>query len=233
MDAEPIRTDFVVNPFKALVPMLPLLLLFVTAMPPPLRLLRVPPEWLGATDMPADIYDGRLVGLAMMIGVAVAALTSPAKAGQSVKVFFEGAGFALTNITSLIVCANCFGTGVKAVGLADHLGELIKALPALLFPLASLLSLGFAWASGSGMATTQSLYSFFVEPAQDTGADPLRVGAVVSLAAAAGRTMSPVAAVVLVSSSLAGADPLAMVRRMALPLLAGLAAIVVVAMLLG
>ncbi len=222
-----------INPIKAVVPLVPLVLLFLTALPESLRLHTVPPEWLGDPKLPRAVLDGRLVGLAMLTGVVVAALTSPSKAGQTATAFFEGAGYALTHITSLIVAANCFGEGVRAVGLARPLEGLIGTVPALLFPLASLLPLGFAWVCGSGMASTQSLYSFFVGPARLAGVDPLRVGAVVSLSSAAGRTLSPVAAVVLMSASLTGAEPLAIMRRLAVPLLAGLAAVVVAAMLLG
>jgi DcuC family C4-dicarboxylate transporter len=53
----------------------------------------------------------------------------------------------------------------------------------------------------------------------------VQVGAVVSLSAAAGRTMSPVAAVTLMCAALTGTDPLALVRRVALPLLAGILAV--------
>ena len=222
-----------INPLKALVPLVPLVLLFLTALPGPLRLLRVNPAWLGGDRLPPELYDGRLVGLAMLVGVVVAALTSPAKAGATAVQFFEGAGYALTHVTSLIVVANCFGAGVRAVGLAQHLEGLIEALPGLLFPLASLLPLTFAWVSGSGMASTQSVYGFFVEPARLAQADPVRVGAVVSLSAAAGRALSPVAPVVLLAAAFTGADPLTMMRRLVLPLLAGLATVVVAAMLMG
>lgn len=223
--AAPGETEFRVNVFKALVPLLPLLLLFLTALPPGYRLVQVPREWLVAQDGGGS-YDGRLIGLAMLIGVVVAALTTPAKAGAAARVFFEGAGYALTNVTSLIVAAGCFGKGVELAGLAKPLEMIIAAAPGLLMPLAALAPLAFGWLSGSGMATTQSLFGFYVEPAALAGADPVQVGAVVSLAAAAGRTLSPVAAVVLMAASLTGATPLALVRRMAIPLLAGLAALV-------
>jgi DcuC family C4-dicarboxylate transporter len=222
-----------INPIKALVPLVPLVLLFLTALPGPLRLLRVPPEWLGSGELSPQVYSGRLVGLAMLVGVVLAALTSPGKAGAMATTFFEGAGYALTHITSLIVVANCFGEGVRAVGLAGYLADLIRLLPGLLFPLASLLPLSFAWVCGSGMASTQSVYGFFVEPAETAGVDPLRVGAVVSLSAAAGRTLSPVAPVVLLAAAFTQAQPLAMMRRLLLPLLAGLTAVVVAALLLG
>jgi DcuC family C4-dicarboxylate transporter len=224
---------FRVNPFKAIVPLIPLILLFVTALPKPFRLLTVPNEWLVAEGTRADVFDSRLIGAAMLIGVLVAALTSPEKAPKTAKVFFEGAGYALANITSLIVAAGCFAKGVEVVKLAGLLENALSAVPALLMPLAGVIPLGFAWGSGSGMATTEGLFRFYYEPAAAHDVNPVRVGAVVSLAAAAGRTLSPVSAVVLMSASLSGATPLAMVKRMAWPLLAGVTAVVIVAMVMG
>ena len=78
--------------------------------------------------------------------------------------------------------------------------------------MAGVVPLSFAAISGSGMAATQSLYQFFVGPAQSVGADPVDIGALVSTSAAAGRTMSPVAAVALMSAKLSGAHPFALAR---------------------
>ena len=47
-------------------------------------------------------------------------------------------------------------------------------------PVAGFVPLGFAALSGSGMAATQSLYGFFVEPATALGTDPKEVGAFVA-----------------------------------------------------
>jgi hypothetical protein len=79
--------------------------------------------------------------------------------------------------------------GLLAIGLAGVLGKTLKAYP-LLRPAAVAMPLGFAWLAGSGMAATQSPYGFFVAPARSPGEDPVPVGAVVSLSAAAGRTES-------------------------------------------
>jgi DcuC family C4-dicarboxylate transporter len=65
------------------------------------------------------------------------------------------------------------------------------------------------------------------------GADPLLVGAVVSLSAAAGRTMSPVAAVVLMCAALTETSPGDLVRRVALPLAAGVLALLLAALVLA
>jgi DcuC family C4-dicarboxylate transporter len=122
--------------------------------------------------------------------------------------------------------------GVEKIGLAERIGELSIAAPALFLPGAGCLPLAFAWVSGSGMAATQSLFRFYTGPAVELGFNPLRVGAIVSIAAAAGRTMSPVSAVALMCGSLTETSALALSRRVALPLLIGLAAVVGVAMLL-
>jgi DcuC family C4-dicarboxylate transporter len=147
--------------------------------------------------------------------------------------FFEGAGYAFANIISVIVAATCFGEAVKQIGLADLLGNLIRAVPSLLLPLAGGIALGFAALCGSGMAATQSLFGFFTRPALDLGIHPARVGAVVSLAAAAGRTMSPVAAVVLLCSTLTQTNPLDLAKRVVLPLLAGIVIVIATAVVLG
>jgi len=231
------------NWLRASVPLVPLALLFFTG--PPLELFQFPqrivvnrpPELASfAVAGPAlsvvmeakkDAYfSGRLIGLAMLIGVAVAALVTPRKAGGCMKAFFEGAGYAFTHVISLIVVANCFGKGIELVGLAKHLGTLTQQFPSLLIPLAGYVPMLFAFVSGSGMASTQSLFKFFYEPAIAINAHPVEVGAMVSLGSAVGRTMSPVAAVLLMCCTLTNTKPFQLVRAIAVPLLFGLAVVI-------
>src|SRR5262249_15866869 len=116
-------------------------------------------------------------------------------------VFFEGGGYAFTHIISLIVIAGCLVEGVKLIELDKVLGRVIADWPGLLLPTAGGLPFGLAWLCGSGFATTEGLFRFFAGPALDQGIDPVHVGAVVSIAAAAGRTLSPVAAVTLMCAT--------------------------------
>jgi len=211
------------NPFKAIVPLVPLALLFLSG--PPLSLVTVAPEWVGA-KVAGGPANARFIGLAMLVGVLAAMLVSGREAKGCMKAFFEGAGYGFANIVSLIVTANGFGTGIEQAGLARHLGDLIAASPGLLHPLAGVVPFGFAWVSGSGMASTQSLYSFFHGPAVALDADPLGVGAMVAVGSAAGRTMSPAAAVVFMCATLSGARGPDLVKRVAGPLLLGLTTIV-------
>jgi DcuC family C4-dicarboxylate transporter len=235
-DKEP--PQFRINPLKAVIPFVPIALLFLTALPKPFRLFSVPMEWLvdvqhfkGTEAQLRSSFDCRLIGAAMLVGVAAATLTAPRQLPRVATTFFQGVGFAFAQIISLIVVASCFGEGVRLIGLAELLGRVLETRPNLLAPSAVALPLSFAALCGSGMATTQSLFAFFVEPARRLGYDPLRLGAMVSLAAASGRTMSPVAAVTLMCASLAEVSPFQLVRRVAVPLLAGVFAMLMASIL--
>lgn len=242
VESRPVGTR--VNLLKAFVPLVPLALLFAAG--PPLNLFEVPEKWVApspaestgaaVTGFPASItmeakkhpaYSSRLIGLAMLVGVAVSMAVTPTRSRECVKHFFEGAGYGFTHIVSLIVTANCFGKAIETAGLAEVLGRLIADSPNLMQPLAALVPLSFAAISGSGMASTQSLYGFFHGPSLALGLDPVSVGALVSLGAAAGRTMSPVAAVALMCATLTKTNPFTLAKRVAVPLLTGIAVVVI------
>jgi DcuC family C4-dicarboxylate transporter len=218
--------EFRVNLLQALVPLLPVTLLFLSGQP--LNWIEVPREWLVSSKEAPDLFHSRLIGAAMLVGVAAAALTSGRAALGAAEAFCEGAGYAFTHIISLIVAASCFGEGIRLIGLAGALGDLIQRWPGLLIPTAALLPGAFAWISGSGMAATQSLFQFFVAPANALGVDAVDVGAIVSVGAAAGRTMSPVAAVTLMAATMTKTQPMEIICRTALPLLTGLLAVIIV-----
>lgn len=220
-----------VNPLKAAVPLVPLVLLYLAG--PPLQWLEVPRDWLVNSKEGEGLFESRLVGAAMLLGSVVAALTAPRDIADAARAFCEGAGYGFRHIISLIVAATCFGQGIREIGLAAAVGGFIRAFPGWLMPAAGLLPMGFALLCGSGMASTQSLYGFFAGPALETGVDPTHVGAVVAVTAAAGRTMSPVAAVTLIIAAMTGTQPLALVRRTAVPLLAAAVVVVGVAMWLA
>lgn len=239
-EAEKMNDGFRINPIKAAIPFVPITLLFLTALPEPFRLLHVPMEWLvdvkhfqGPPSQLRASFDCRLIGSAMLIGVVAAALTDRKQIARTAVKFFEGVGFAFAQIISLIIAASCFGEGVKLIGLAELLGRALETWPKLLAPAAVVLPMSFAALCGSGMATTQSLFGFFVEPARYLHYDLLRLGAMVSFASAAGRTMSPVAAVTLMCASLAEVDAIQLVRRLVVPLLVGLLALLAASLLLA
>jgi DcuC family C4-dicarboxylate transporter len=222
---------FRVNPIKAAVPLLPLVLLYLAS--PPIEVIDVPRTWLEATSADEGRFETRLIGAAMLLGAVVAVLAAPRGGPGATAAFFEGAGYGYAHVISPIAAANCFGAGIRAIGLAEVLGRFTQDQPALLLVSAAVLPLAFAALCGSGMAATQSLVGFFTRPALLAGIDPTHAGAVVSLAAAAGRTMSPAAAVAMISAEMTGTLPLRLCRRVLVPLLLGTAALTAVAMALA
>lgn len=224
------QAAFRISLVRALIPLVPLVFLYLTT--PTFGIVKFPREWL-EEGPPTGRFDSRLIGTAMLVGTALAGLVVWRSGLGVARAFFEGAGYGFTHIISLIVVASCFGKGIELIGLAQVIGQMIERLPGLLLPAAGVMALGFAVLSGSGMAATQSLFVFFAKPSLDLDIDPTHTGAVVSLAAAAGRTMSPVAAVTLMTATLTDVPPLVLSRRVVLPLLGAVLAVILLAMALA
>lgn len=221
-DAEPIRW------LSALVPLVPIALLFIFG--PPLNLFDWPKHWLLMPGEPAGLYGPRLIGVAMLCGCVVACMAVPRQTGSVVRHFFEGAGFGYIHIISLIVIAKCFSEGIRLAGITDVIGHLADAVPVLLLPLAALLPMTLAFLSGSGIGATQGIYPLLADVALAQNVNPVHVGVLTCLGAAAGRTMSVVAAVTLMCSQLTESKPGELSKRVAPPLLVGMAVVVAIMM---
>jgi DcuC family C4-dicarboxylate transporter len=209
---------FRVNLAYALVPIAPIgLLLLAYAGAPPLRFLITAP--LG--DAWAPLAGSLPIVRAMLIGVILALFVARRDVQRLTKEAFRGMGEAYGTIISLTITAQCFGAGVAAVGLSARLITIAREFGFLPF-----LAAGFPWAlallSGSGSGPILTFAQTFL-PGLDSADGGARLAALACFGGAFGRTMSPVAAVVVYCSGLVGVSPLALVRRLALPLAAGAA----------
>jgi C4-dicarboxylate transporter, DcuC family len=206
---------FRVNFAKAMVPLVPIGLLLIVS--PPFNLISVPRHWFVDPGASPVTFGARLVGASMLVGTALAALAGPG-ASQATVAFFEGAGLAMGRIISIIVVATCFGQGIEQLALDEPIRRVIEGHENMVWPIAGTLTFLFALLCGSGMAATQSLYSFFITDGMSTEMK-LRVGGVTAVSAAGGRTMSPVAAVNLLCADLTDTEAIAIARRNAVPVL--------------
>lgn len=205
----------------ALLPPLPVMMLFATW--PRLRLF---PALL-------EIYpDGLPVTHAILIATVIAMLVSRRNPSLETKAFFEGMGFGYVHAISLIIVATSFIEAMKAVGLLSEFVNLIGESG----PLAKLASGFFTWflavICGSGTAPSVA-FSKAVLPQLSTAdlSQAIDLGVIGAIASTYGRTMSPVAAVVVFTATMMNVPPLSVVRRTAPPLAAG--ALVVLALLLS
>jgi DcuC family C4-dicarboxylate transporter len=137
-------------------------------------------------------------------------------------------GVAYGSIISLTITAQCFGAGIRVLGVSDALIGLLGGSGIF----ARTLAVGFPWAlavlSGSGSGPILAFAQTFLTRL-DARHDPVTLGALACLAGAFGRTMSPVAAVVIYTAGLVSVSPLLLVRRLLLALLAGAAVALTVA----
>ena len=155
----------------------------------------------------------------MLIGVVLALIVARREIQKLTRAMFTGIGEAYGTIISLTITAQCFGAGIAAVGLSAQLLEIARA-----FGFLALLAAGFPWAlsllSGSGSGPILTFAQTFL-PGLSAADDPARLAVLACFGGAFGRTMSPVAAVVVYCSGLAAISPIALIRRLAPAILAG------------
>ena len=214
---------------KAVIPLVPvtLLLLAHAGWPPVAWLVRV-----SEGEMRPDLAAALPVVRAMLIGSALAAATAWRRLRPVTRSLFDGMGGAYRDIISLTISAQCFGTGVAVVGLGNALLGLFGGSRWTLAGLAVAFPWGLAALSGSGSGPVLAFAEACLVPLQ--GRDGVAtLGALTSLAAAFGRTMSPVSAVVLCGAGLAGVPPLDLIRALAPALSAGAIVALGVALLQG
>jgi DcuC family C4-dicarboxylate transporter len=207
-----------VNLARAVVPLIPLVLLLVA-------------NTVADARIPRELAGPPTILVAMLIGVAAAVLATPNAAGDVASAFFEGAGYAYTHVISLIVAASVFAEGVKLSGLIEVLMKAAASSPGFVTLLSVFLPWSLAVASGTGIAPAVSVMEFFVPATEAMGLDPVRLGTLSAMGAHFGRTMSPAAAVVAISARLSGTGPRELVRLVSVPLLGGGIVLVLAALL--
>ena len=158
-----------INLRKAMVPLLPILLLTLDAVFGPY-------VFTHQNEGPAKILA------VMLIGIVAAGLTSLPLAGKIATVFFEGAGFAYTHVISLIVVASTFAEGVRLSGLISVATKVLVAWPGAAMIVATVAPWSLAIVAGTGIAPAIAIMEFFVPVAGTLGIDPVQLGTLSAMA---------------------------------------------------
>jgi DcuC family C4-dicarboxylate transporter len=202
-----------INVVKALLPPLPIVIL-MSLIP---RINLQPWIWVKMR-----YPEGFPVSHAMILCTIIALLITRREISAQTRAFFEGMGKAYANIISLIITGRCFVEGITAVGMISALIKVVSGRGIL----GKLATETFPWAlavvSGSGIAPCVSFCKAVlptVAKLDQTAA--LNLGVLAAVASNFGRTMSPVAAVVMFAATLVKVSPIDIVKKTAPPLLAG------------
>ena len=200
-DSELNFDSFKVNPLKAIVPLVPLVLLILSS-----KQIAVLPEMS--------------VALSMILGVVLGLLVTWSNAQQVCKNFFRGMGDAYSDVIGLIVCASIFTTGMSAIGLTKAMTELMEGSQSAAAAAGTFGPFLIAVISGSGDAAAFAFNGAVTPFAEQFGLSIMNLGSLAQIAGAMGRSMSPVAGAAIICAGLAKVNPMEVSKRNALPCIA-------------
>lgn len=194
-----------VNLLYAIAPLVPLVLLV-----------------LGNTSMPA-LKMG--VAQAMVIGAIYTIIVTRSSPSKATGQFFTGCGKGFADVVSIIVSASVFAIGLQSAGLVNVLIEVLKESNEYAKWGGVLGPYLMAILVGSGDAATMAFNEAVTPHAESFGLSIVSLGNLAYVAGALGRTMSPIAGVVIVIAGLCQVNPVDIVKRTAPGMVVGVIAL--------
>jgi len=147
---------------------------------------------------------------------------------QSIKdfnLFFEGMGQGFYQVVSLIIAAGLFVEGLKSIGviglLTNSLNDVQGAGSILMLFFSGMAAL-IGFISGSGIAVFHSFIKIIPEITEQMGVSTVLVALPMQLTANLIRSVSPVAAVIIVVASTLKVSPIEIVKRTSIPVFTGI-----------
>ena len=190
---------FVPSPIRAIVPLIPIVLMLVCTF------------WLPKVSMG--------VTQAMLIGTVVCLFVARPDAQVFSKKFFQGMGDSYGEIMGIIIAAGVLAAGLKASGLIDGLIALMVQSNEIAQWGGSIGPFVLSVIMGSGDAGAMAFNQTVTPHAAEFGMQVHSLGSLAFLAGAAGRTASPIAGITILVAGLAKANPFDVAKRTALPML--------------
>ena len=198
--------------FYALIPLLPIALIVVFS---PLMVAHIA----------MDVVTAMIIGACAGLGCELVVKRDVHAAFKGFQAYFAGVGNAFTSIVSLLVCADVFAQGLQALGtvnalidLTQHAGFGFNAMSAAM----TLMVCVTGVITGSGVAAFFAFNGLAPAIAAKYGVSAVTMILPMQLMAGMGRSISPVAGVIIAVSKTAGCSPFEIVRRTAIPAIGGI-----------
>lgn len=185
---------FKVNLIKAIVPVVPLVLLVLGS-----KQVHVIPE----VTVPQAMIFGTILGFVVTL----------VNAQEITKQFFAGMGDAFGSVVGIIIAAAVFNKGMELIGLTGALIDAMKHSESIAKLAATFGPFIVAVLSGSGDAATLAFNGAITPHAQQFGFGIIQMGQQAQVVGALGRSMSPVAGAAIVCAGLAGVNPVELTKR--------------------
>lgn len=140
---------------------------------------------------------------------------------NSLKIFWDGMGNIFKTVVTLIIAADIFAKGLISLGFIEGLLTLVETVGFNAVGVIIVMTVMIFLASmlmGSGNASFFSFGPLVPKIASKLSIDPINMILPMQLSASMGRTVSPVAGVIIAVSEIAGVSTLAIVKRNLIPL---------------
>ncbi len=177
------------------------------------------------THISLGLVEITFVCLLLTIGVELLRKGNLKETSKEFAIFFTGMGTGLAQVVSLIVAASMLVEGLKAIGIIDTLVDSVKHIDGV----GSILMFFFSgtaalidFISGSGLAVFYSFINIIPEITEKVGVNSVAVALPMQLTANLIRSMSPVAAVIIVIASITGSNPIEIIKRTSVPIISGI-----------
>lgn len=215
-DKEEVEVETVTAPkFYALIPVLPLILLVVFS------------DFFEVLGVPVVLDTTTAMFVSLMIAVLLEGLRTRKwkEVMQSLQSFWNGMGNIFKTVVTLIIAADIFSKGLISLGFIDGLVYAsqnigfesvgVGIVMTIMIFLASMLM-------GSGNAAFFSFSPLVPQIAANFGVKSTMMILPMNLAASMGRTVSPVAGVIIATAEIAKVDTISIVKRNLIPFVLGL-----------
>lgn len=188
-------TDFKVDFLRAVVPIVPLVILLLGSM----------------KIVPA--FKSLGISHAMIIGVFCAFAVTRVSPTKISKEFWHGVGDSFGHIFGIIICALVFVGGMNAIGLIGALTSYMISNPAIAKISSAFGPFLLAVLSGSGDAAAVAFNKAVTPDAVKFGMNTIDMGSMAAIGGALGRSMSPVAGGMIICATIAGVSPMEAAKR--------------------
>lgn len=178
-----------------------------------------------------DVVTAMIIGTLLAFGCELLVKRDFKTACKGVQVFFKGMGAMFTSIVSLLVCADVFAQGLQTIGAVDFIINTVQTAGfgfAAMTVVMALLVCVTATLTGSGVAAFFSFSGLAPGIAAKFGESAVSMILPMQLMAGMGRSISPVAGVIIAVSKAGECSPFMIVRRTCIPAIGGIAAMLII-----
>jgi DcuC family C4-dicarboxylate transporter len=180
---------------------------------------------LVVSSIKIDVVTAMIIGTLLAFFCELLVRRDFKAACKGIQVFFKGMGSMFTSIVSLLVCADVFAQGLQIIGAVDFIIQTVQAAGfgfGNMTVVMALLVCVTAALTGSGVAAFFSFSGLAPGIAAKFGESAVSMILPMQLMAGMGRSISPVAGVIIAVSKAGECSPFMIVRRTLIPAAGGM-----------